>query len=79
MTDHLPRPTKDVAIHDDGNRRDLRLDGCRGLALWFIYIDHIPGNSLTWLTPRYFGFSDMSEVFVFASGYTCMVAYGGAA
>ena len=78
MTDHLPRATKDLPIHDNGNRRDLRLDACRGLALWFIYIDHIPGNSLTWLTPRNFGFSDMSEVFVFVSGYTCMVAYGGA-
>jgi hypothetical protein len=65
-------------MHDDGDRRDLRLDACRGLALWFIFIDHIPGNSLAWLTPRNFGLSDMSEVFVFVSGYTCMLAYGGA-
>ena len=42
------------------------------------FIDHIPGSSLAWLTPRNFGFSDMSEVFVFVSGYTCMLAYGGA-
>src|SRR5947207_8612273 len=65
-------------MHDNGDRRDLRLDACRGLALWFIFIDHIPGNALAWLTPRNFGFSDMSEVFVFVSGYTCMLAYGGA-
>ena len=65
-------------MHDSGERRDLRLDACRGLALWLIFIDHIPGNSLAWLTPRNFGFSDMSEVFVFVSGYTCMLAYGGA-
>jgi hypothetical protein len=65
-------------MHDNGDRRDLRLDACRGLALWFIFIDHIPGKSLAWLTPRNFGFSDMSEVFVFVSGYTCMLAYGGA-
>lgn len=65
-------------MHDNGGRRDFRLDASRGLALWFIFIDHIPGNSLAWLTPRNFGFSDMSEVFVFVSGYTCMVAYGGA-
>jgi hypothetical protein len=58
--------------------RDLRLDACRGLALWFIFIDHIPNNSLDWLTLRNYGFSDASEVFVFVSGYTCMVAYGGA-
>src|SRR5689334_3318110 len=67
-----------VAMRVDGSRRDLRLDACRGLALWFTFIDHIPGNSLAWLTPRNFGFSDMSEVFVFVSGYTCMVAYGEA-
>src|SRR5262249_60386048 len=66
-----------MTMHDNGDRRDLRLDACRGLALWFIFIDHVPGNSLGWLTPRNFGFSDMSEVFVFVSGYTCMVAYGG--
>lgn len=65
-------------MHDNGDRRDLRLDACRGLALWFIFIDHVPGNSLAWLTPRNYGFSDMSEVFVFVSGYTCMLAYGGA-
>ena len=58
--------------------RDLRLDACRGLALWFIFVDHVPDNSLSWLTPRNYGFSDTSEVFVFISGYTCMLAYGGA-
>ena len=78
MTDHFAEATKGAAIHNNGDRRDLRLDACRGLALWFIFIDHIPGNSLAWLTPRNFGFSDMSEVFVFVSGYTCMLAYGGA-
>jgi len=56
----------------------LRLDACRGLALWFIFINHIPDNALVWLTPRNYGFSDTSEVFVFVSGYTCMLAYGGA-
>jgi hypothetical protein len=59
-------------------QRDLRLDACRGLALWFTFIDHIPNNPLSWLTLRYYGFSDASEVFVFVSGYTCMIAYGGA-
>jgi hypothetical protein len=24
--------------------RDLRLDAARGFALWFIFVDHIPGN-----------------------------------
>lgn len=71
--------TADVpAVHAGKDRRDLRLDVCRGLALWFIFIDHVPDNLLSWLTLRNYGFSDTSEVFVFISGYTCMLAYGGA-
>jgi hypothetical protein len=78
VTDHLRGAVKVPAVHIEGDRRDLRLDACRGLALWFIFIDHIPGNSLAWLTLRNYGFSDTTEVFVFVSGYTCMLAYGGA-
>ena len=66
------------SVHIDGDRRDLRLDACRGLALWFIFVDHIPDNVFAWLTLRNYGFSDTTEVFVFVSGYTCMLAYGGA-
>lgn len=78
VTDHLPGAAQVPAVHIDGDRRDLRLDACRGLALWFIFIDHIPDNGLAWLTLRNYGFSDTTEVFVFVSGYTCMLAYGGA-
>ncbi len=78
MTDHLPGAARAPAVHIDSDRRDLRLDACRGLALWFIFIDHIPDNGLAWLTLRNYGFSDTTEVFVFVSGYTCMLAYGGA-
>ncbi len=78
MTDHLPGAAQAPAVHIGADRRDLRLDACRGLALWFIFIDHIPNNALTWLTIRNYGFSDASEIFVFVSGYTCMLAYGGA-
>ena len=58
------------------DRRDLRLDLCRGLALCFIFLDHVPDNALGWLTLRNYGFSDTTEVFFFVSGYTCMIAYG---
>src|SRR5665647_3908251 len=78
VTDALPGTAGVPAVQIDGDRRDLRLDACRGLALWFIFIDHIPNNALTWLTLRNYGFSDTTEVFVFVSGYTCMLAYGGA-
>lgn len=55
--------------------RDLRLDFFRGLALWFIFIDHIPGNQIAWITPRNYGLSDATEVFVFISGYTSSLVY----
>jgi hypothetical protein len=31
-------------IAPESVRRDLRLDASRGLALWFIFLDHIPDN-----------------------------------
>src|SRR5262245_37554805 len=57
--------------------RDLRLDFFRGLALWFIFVDHIPDNIVSWLTVRNYGFSDATEIFVFISGYTAVIAYSG--
>jgi hypothetical protein len=38
--------------------RDIRLDLFRGLALWFIFVDHIPTNVGSWFTVRNYGFSD---------------------
>ncbi|MFY0064903.1 OpgC domain-containing protein, partial [Acinetobacter baumannii] len=35
--------------------RDLRLDLFRGLANWAIFLDHIPNNSIAWLTTRNYG------------------------
>jgi hypothetical protein len=59
-----------------GRARDLRIDACRGIALWFIFLDHVPNNSGCWLTLRNYGFSDAAEVFMFVSGVTCALAYG---
>ena len=61
-----------------GQARDLRIDACRGIALWFIFLDHIPNNIGSWLTLRNYGFSDAAEVFMFVSGVTCALAYGNA-
>src|SRR3954454_361595 len=58
--------------------RDLRLDLFRGLALWLIFVDHIPTNIVNWLTIRNYGFSDAAEIFVFISGYTAAFVYGRA-
>ena len=60
-----------------GSGRDVRLDFFRGVALWFIFVDHIYDNIVSWLTMRNYGFSDATEVFVFISGYTAVVAYSG--
>src|SRR6266566_952051 len=56
--------------------RDLRLDLFRGLALWLIFLDHIPSNLVAWGTIRNYGFSDATEIFVFVSGYTAAFVYG---
>ena len=61
-----------------GRARDLRIDACRGIALWFIFLDHVPNNIGCWLTLRSYGFSDAAEVFMFVSGVTCALAYGKA-
>jgi hypothetical protein len=58
--------------------RDLRIDAFRGIALWGIFLDHIPNNIGSWLTLRNYGFSDAAEIFMFVSGVTCALAYGKA-
>jgi hypothetical protein len=67
----IPSPTAPA-------ERELRLDLFRGLALWLIFIDHLPQNLLTWLTIRNYGFSDATEIFIFISGYTAAFVYGRA-
>src|SRR5258707_10302676 len=62
----------------NGAGRDLRIDACRGLALWCIFLDHIPNNVGSWLTLQNYGFSDAAEVFMFVSGLTCALAYSKA-
>jgi len=57
-------------------QRDLRLDFFRGLALIFIFIDHIPENIFSYLTLQAFQFYDAAEVFIFISGYTAALVYG---
>src|ERR1700748_2717338 len=56
--------------------RDLRLVLFRGIALWLIFLDHIPSNVVSWITIRNYGFSDATEIFVFISGYTAAFVYG---
>jgi hypothetical protein len=60
------------------SERDLRLDLFRGIALWLIFLDHIPQNVVNWFTIRNYGFSDATEIFIFISGYTGAFVYGRA-
>ncbi|MBS0531804.1 MAG: OpgC domain-containing protein [Proteobacteria bacterium] len=74
----IARSAPAVSIPVAATERELRLDLFRGLALWLIFIDHLPPNILTWLTIRNYGFSDATEIFIFISGYTAAFVYGRA-
>lgn len=56
--------------------RDVRVDFFRGLALWWIYTDHIPGDVLSNVSLRNFAMCDATEVFVLLAGYGAGLAYG---
>ena len=71
-------PPRGASICSRPARARLRLDLFRGLALWLIFIDHLPSNILTWFTIRNYGFTDATEIFIFISGYTAAFVYGRA-
>ena len=55
---------------------DRRIDLTRGVANWFIFLDHIPHNAVNLLTMRNFGFSRATDLFVFVAGYAAALYYG---
>src|SRR3954449_487955 len=55
--------------------RDLRIDFCRGLALYMVLVDHVIGDPISRLTIQNFGFSDAFDAFVFLSGLSCGIVY----
>jgi hypothetical protein len=56
--------------------RDLRVDFFRGLALWWIFTDHIPGDVMGDYSLRNFAMCDATEVFVLLAGYGAGLSYG---
>ena len=56
--------------------RDPRIDLTRGIANWFIFLDHIPHNAVNLLTLRNFGFSGAADLFIFVAGYAAALFYG---
>lgn len=61
---------------EPSRQRDLRLDFFRGVALIFIFIDHIPYNVLSYFTLQNVVMFDAAEVFIFISGFTAALVYG---
>jgi hypothetical protein len=76
--DGAAAPAAPAISRPAAGERELRLDLFRGMALWLIFIDHLPPNILTWVTLRNYGFSDATEIFIFISGYTAAFVYGRA-
>jgi hypothetical protein len=70
----IARPEQDTTLRPP---RDPRIDFFRGIALICIFIDHVPGNKLAYLTLQNFALSDASEVFVLLAGFSAALAYGG--
>lgn len=56
--------------------RDLRVDFFRGLALWWIFTDHVPGDVLSNYSLRNFALCDATEIFVLLAGYGAGLSYG---
>jgi hypothetical protein len=56
--------------------RDMRVDFFRGLALWWIFTDHIPDDWIAQFSLRNFALCDSAEVFVLLAGYGAGLAYG---
>ncbi len=62
-----------VQLH---RNRDLRVDLFRGIALWWIFVDHIPANWIAQFSLRNFALCDATEIFVLLAGYAAGLAYG---
>jgi hypothetical protein len=56
--------------------RDFRIDFLRGLALWWVFIDHVPKSWLNKLSLRELAFCDSAELFVLLAGISSGLAYG---
>jgi hypothetical protein len=57
-----------IASSPSAMERDLRIDFFRGLALFCIFIDHLPNNFVAEFTLQSVMFSDAAEVFILLSG-----------
>ncbi|MCF3946087.1 OpgC domain-containing protein [Acidiphilium sp. AL] len=56
--------------------RDLRVDFFRGIALFCIFLDHIPHDALARFTVRNLALNDATEIFILLAGYAAALVYG---
>ncbi|HET9148007.1 MAG TPA: OpgC domain-containing protein [Acetobacteraceae bacterium] len=56
--------------------RDLRVDFFRGIALFCIFLDHIPHDVLGRFTVRNLALNDATEIFILLAGYAASLVYG---
>jgi hypothetical protein len=56
--------------------RDARIDLFLGIAIWFLFLDHIPNNVVSSITMRNFGFSGAADALIFITGYLATTTYG---
>jgi len=76
-TGSQPQTDRPTGTPVPGRQRDLRVDFWRGVAMFIIFMAHMPGNFWAWYIPARFGPSDGAEMFVFCSGFASAVAFGG--
>lgn len=65
-----------AAPANPAGKRDQRIDFLRGLALIFIFVDHVPDSLLSLFTLRSYAFADAAELFFFLSGFVAAKVYG---
>ena len=52
------------------------VDFWRGLALVFIFVNHIPGNYFSRFTHAHYSLSDSADLFVFLAGWALRLLVG---
>ena len=71
------RALSSQAVTTGAAAREARLDFFRGIAMFIIFIAHLPLNPWNDYIPARFGPSDATEMFVFCSGFASAIAFGG--
>lgn len=66
-----------AGVAKPAEKRDQRIDFLRGLALIFIFVDHVPDSLLSVFALRSYAFADAAELFFFLSGFVAAMVYGG--